>query len=172
MYYCAPLTRGAYVPATEEEANRLTPNFDDFWMNCRGTRDFNRSLGGFYWLKEFFTRVAGRTTLPPPPTRQLYNQMESQVIKSRVVEPTRRGISSFLRHADAMLMEGYACYQGGDYEGSRQKGDNTYGGVSSEGWRKKCLSANEFLSLHKPRITAWDYKRVLAQCGPNDMVYL
>jgi len=172
MYYCTPLTGAGYVPASEEEAIRLTPHFDKFWMNCMGTRDFIRSLGGFYWLKEFLTRAAGRTTLPPPPTRPLYDQMKSQVLATPSVNPTRRGVTSFLKHADAMLMEGYACYQGGDYEGSRQKGDNTYGGVSPEGWRTKCLLATNFLSLYKPRITAWPYQRVLAQCGPNDMVYL
>lgn len=72
------------------------------------------------------------------------------------------------------LLEGYLCFSGGNYKGAGYKGNNTKGGVSQAGFYRNVYRVKELLAEwdDSPRITALDYRKVLAQCGPGDMVYL
>jgi D12 class N6 adenine-specific DNA methyltransferase len=68
------------------------------------------------------------------------------------------------------VMEPYLCYSGGIYEkGSRSAGPKA---VSREGYENSVRLASEIMRRTTPRITSLDYKSVLAQCGPDDVVYL
>lgn len=145
-------------------------------MNCLGTWDFMQALAGHFALKDLFYRAAtGRPSIPPLPSRELYEKNKSQVNP----HAARSGMAAFVKHADAMVMEPYLTYQGSVYKtdarenprmGSGVKGHG--GGVRPSGFYRNCQLANHYLSTFKPRITKWDWKRVLKQCVETDMVYL
>jgi len=157
--------------------------FNKFWMNGVGTAEFLRSFGQFYRLKEAFLNAIGEEeqkklgwTLTPAPT----SPQHYRILKSRLnpqARPVASQIMQHLAHKDAIQMEPYVTFQGGSYAANCAKGSNSSatawrGGVSPQGWRKKCEFAHQYIQRYRPRITSWDFKKVLSRCTSHDMVYL
>jgi len=71
----------------------------------------------------------------------------------------------------APLLEGYLTFSGGSYAQAGRKSDKN-GGVSRKGYERNLVWARWLMLEKRPRLTAWDYRKVLAECGPNDIVYL
>lgn len=69
-----------------------------------------------------------------------------------------------------LMLEGYVSYSGGTFD-SKARGANKKN-VSREGFRKAIRLAAEIMRRTEPRITDMDWKHVLIECGPDDVVYL
>lgn len=68
-----------------------------------------------------------------------------------------------------------ATYKQGALVGGAPKGRKDMSGHSSgtlPGFRKRLQAAAMIAARCKPRITDWDWKAVLAECGKGDFVYL
>jgi len=70
----------------------------------------------------------------------------------------------------APLLEGYLCYSGGRFTKQARRG-RTGGGVTREGFEKKVRAARKLIERHNPSMTRLDYRKVLKECGPNDVVF-
>lgn len=157
--------------------------FKSFWMNGVGTAEFLRCFGSFYMLKKIFIEAVESFperlpftvgSLTPPPTSSKYYRKQKGHHSPGI---TRRDAIAYLNHKNSVMMEPYVTFQGGSYAANCAKGSNSSdsawrGGVSPMGWRKKCELAHQYVQRHRPRITAWDFKKVLARCTSHDMVYL
>jgi hypothetical protein len=73
------------------------------------------------------------------------------------------------RYPPAPLLEGYLTYSGGTYTGVGKRG-KTGGGVTREGFAINVRRARELIEEHQPLITRLDYREVLKQCDPDDVV--
>lgn len=67
----------------------------------------------------------------------------------------------------ALLVEPYLCWNGGVYGQS----GGTRGGTRA-GFQEKIRVASEILRGTETEITRLDYREVLAQCGPGDVLYI
>jgi len=135
-------------------------DYKHFWLNDLQTHEFLRCLKG----GDFH----GITDDP-----RLYAEMkkakaDGQKDVELCYDP--EGFTGF-RSTNTHLLQPYLCFSGGTYEKSGRRGRNR-GGVSVTGFNMACSRAYEILHHTKTRITAWDYRKVLEQCGPSDMVYL
>lgn len=72
----------------------------------------------------------------------------------------------------AFLLEPYLCFAGGTYAKHGTRTKRRAGGVSQSGYARNVGVANILMSQKYTKITNWDYRKVLEQCGPSDMVYL
>jgi hypothetical protein len=72
----------------------------------------------------------------------------------------------------AHLLEPYLCFSGGTYAKHGARTKRRVGGVSQSGYAKNVGVANILMYQNYTKITNWDYRKVLEQCGPSDMVYL
>lgn len=160
-----------------------------FWMNGKGTAEFLRCFnppgkkGSFYKLKETVLNAVADlpadkkefeklfTLVPQAPNPDYYHKLKGQRNPSAL--PVVGEIWQHLAHKEAKLQEGYVCFQGGSYDANCTKGyKGARGGVTPKGWATKCELAYEYINQHRPRITEWDFRKVLARCTSHDMVYL
>jgi len=68
------------------------------------------------------------------------------------------------------VIECFLSYSGGTYE-SGMKGPSEKN-ISNKGFMKSVRLAHEIMQRTEPRLTNCDYKDVLVECGPDDVVYL
>jgi site-specific DNA-adenine methylase len=69
-----------------------------------------------------------------------------------------------------LLLEGYVSYAGGTFD-SKARGTHKKN-VSKEGYWEAARLAAEIMRRTKPRITNIDWREVLLELGPEDVVYL
>jgi len=69
------------------------------------------------------------------------------------------------------VIECFLSRDGGTFDSDMRSPTDTKG-VSAKGFMKNIRLAYEIMNRTQPRITYYDYKDVLVECGPDDVVYL
>jgi site-specific DNA-adenine methylase len=126
------------------------------------------------------------------PERQNVDNEFYKLLKRRAEESIKKeksglGISYDRKYRPAVLSDGskvwaveqypplfviecFLSYSGGTYE-SGMKGPSQKN-ISNKGFMRSVSLAHEIMQRTKPRLTNCDYKDVLVECGPDDVVYL
>lgn len=117
-----------------------------------------------YWLNDiqtapflFTLRIGHILSVPKPGKESLYKYRAASRDKTK----------SPLARNHSLLLEPYLCWNGGVYG---QSGGTRRG--TQAGYYEKLRLASEILRGTDTKITRLDYLDVLAQCGPDDIVYL
>jgi hypothetical protein len=136
----------------------------------------------------------------PEPSRKLYKEMKRMALKYpelaqrrdvQLVHASMADITNlhgdtvvafnypwaWVKHkADprgpALLLEPFLCFSGGTYRKHGTRTKRRLAGVSRSGYARNVGVAKILMSQEYTKITNWDYRKVLEQCGPGDMVYL
>jgi D12 class N6 adenine-specific DNA methyltransferase len=127
-------------------------DYKSFWINDLQTIPFFNQL-----------RISHLYRVPEP-GRQAFEKYR-EYSRGKVLPDGRRFPKGF---PPSMLMEAFLAYDGGTFENAGRKG----GGVTPMGFAKKMAAARGLLILHEPRITRWDYRKVLRECTAGDVVYI
>ena len=121
-----------------------------------------------YWLNDIQTapflntlRIGHILSVPP-------NSDLETIRKHRAIVSDKS--KSPLQRNRAAMLESYLVFSGGNYV--RSAGSRCNKGASQAGYSKSVRLASEILRGTGTRITRLDYKAVLAECGPGDVVYL
>lgn len=138
-----------------------------FWlaaMQCRYKQWWLNDPETAEWLRIVCTRDVGR--LVPP----FVDKRDAASYRARAAagDPVAKVL-------EAEIVYCGATYKQGALVGGAPKGRKDMSGHSSgtlPGFRKRLQAAAMIAARCKPRITDWDWKAVLAECGKGDFVYL
>jgi site-specific DNA-adenine methylase len=131
-------------------------HYKKIWLNDIRTYKFLEALR------------SGKSVIP---NREIDDQLYRRMKTSKV----NRGLDTLEKSADVSinlhLLESLLSWSGGFFEdaGPKRRG---FKGPSLWGFLLQCIRAFAIMEVSKPRITHLDYRRVLAQCRENDLVYL
>jgi site-specific DNA-adenine methylase len=126
-------------------------DYREFWLNDLMTWPFLEGL-----------RTSWKFAIPDWQNPENYKRMRARL------EDRKR-----LWTQPAPLLEPYLTFNGGGYKKAGIRGMNKHkGGKSQEGMISDVKRAHEIMRDTKPLLTRLDYRKVLEQCGSNDIVYL
>jgi hypothetical protein len=155
-------------------------NYKRHWINALGTRDFFDGIKyGIYAVPERDPKVyhTMKERMKNPPEHRKVPMSSLRILHPEVV----RGIDadglvklkfpkSHHKAQPAQLLEGFLTFSGGTYaQAGARVGP---GGSASKGYERRLALAGKLMYEKRPRLTALDYRKVLAECKSTDMVYL
>jgi hypothetical protein len=126
-------------------------DYDKFWLNDTNSYKFLEAIR------------SGKSVLPRSAKVGIPTHRRLKAAK-------KAGLESY-KGINVAIMEPLTVWSGG-YMNSAGRKSRGEGGPSVEGYVHTCLRAYQVMQVTKPRITHWHYTKVLAQCGPDDLVYL
>lgn len=162
-------------------------DYKRYWINALGTYDFFKELR---WIGP---APAGVHLTIKNRTKRVYKEAKRETLGStidalipelqtagaqQIVDLLKRGreisTEKELKQPLSPVKESYLSFQGGTYNSSGLRGTASRGGVSRDGMRRSFQNAGLLLEKNWKRVklTGLDYREVLEQCKPSDMVYL
>jgi hypothetical protein len=164
-------------------------NYRRYWINAMGTYDFFDGIGhsGIYAVpprdRKLFDRMKRR--MKEPIRKHAIKVLPLDLVRIQELPADLAPLGSIkhghvrIVHSDAPrasnpahpapLLEGYVSRDGGTFGSMR-----TGAGITKEGMSRLLGSARVLLEKNwkRTKLTAIDYRDVLVQCRPGDLVYL
>lgn len=161
------------------------------WINALGTYDFfkgvyhssfwtipERDLQLYHTMKDRMVNTPEnhlRVPLRWVAIQDLHRDMVVRTPEGHAVDKegyvTLNLPKSIHKAQPAPLLEGFLAFSGGTYKNAGPRGMGR-GGASSKGFQINLAWARQLMYDKRPKLTAWDYRKVLAECKHDDVVYL